>query len=27
MDTIHTNGAGCSRSAAITAQLAKGKSV
>lgn len=27
MDTIHTNGAGCSYAAAITAQLAKGKSV
>lgn len=27
IDTIHTNGAGCSYSAAITAQLAKGKSV
>lgn len=27
IDTIHTNGAGCSYSAAITAQLAKGKNV
>ncbi|MFD1706282.1 bifunctional hydroxymethylpyrimidine kinase/phosphomethylpyrimidine kinase [Siminovitchia sediminis] len=27
IDTIHTNGAGCSYSAAITAQLARGKSV
>lgn len=27
IDTIHTNGAGCSYSAAITAELAKGKSI
>ena len=27
IDTIHTNGAGCTYSAAITAELAKGKTV